>query len=781
MCSSPCNEGLALELDRQAISAGLKIETVWWDGNILTDFYTRGLFALIPQSNALAGSQWFKGAGDKTRLSNAEVSQIKDRALTAEILISDVSVDREAGTFRAEFGVRVYNKAGAPRVFGPRTYTGSTKQLRWFVRRSAPFPRMVPSAFGAFVLVVLVWFVVGYHRSIVLPAERKMGWICILAGLFFLCAVFYGVRFRRRRAFYYKPNNLFFLVDRNSELILGRPGRSGQNTPPGPEFVIERTCLDVLENIKDRKYGYAEKPFWKWVFSGGAWQYLYKPPKYELNQRWNPFLHFCSGREGEGVTHTGISTRRYFTQAFSSQISPKGYYRESRLVSPVIEVQALATQYGIPEDQPKVAMLFTSACAPYEQEVRNYLQALSELERRGRTTNPVAAFTVFFPTLPRTGSNSMYQFEEGKLLLASLGADTLVRTNEKGYDLARAWQNMTRQLQVQDLILKAPTFAQQTLRTAPSVQIPIYQLTELGWTYREKWDTPTDLEARRADLLALKNTQEVGQQCEEIATRFVDFVKNRVLTEQQPEHTIHVLEAKRKDMFVLLTVVAVVLGFLIFSSQYNMTFLHHYLEQKSIRIWDWTCLLGSGVFLVLFFFWSMWRRHETAFWAFRGWADVAFCSIVSLWLALFAAPFVIFRLYCWSYNRGRNPLRDVRAISAAMVMCFVSVVLYCNTFIDSHALRFIAAFVPCLAVVLICLVEFARTDLIRLPYRGLLGIWRFPTVACFIKCLLIAFLARLIHGTINASGGALEREPYVISTLWVVIGVLIINARRLTI
>jgi len=776
MCSSPCNEGLALELDRWARQTGRSVELAWWDGSILTGFYDRVLFRVVPQSSRWLSGRWWKGVKTKAALSAQELEQVKNDALTVQILISDALVDKK--TFKLTAGLRLGTREGTSRSYGPTVYAGSTKQIRWFVRKNFPAPALLSLIMITTTLLWPLCVVLSYFwRQTVFPTEKFVGTLCIVAGLIFFFAIAYAVRFDRRQAFYYKPNNLFFLVDRNSELLFTPMSGRASSTRAGPQYVVQNTCMAVLDKLLDRGYIRARTSFWQCFWSRMWLHWIYAPPKYELNMRWNPLLHFCSGREDGQNTQVGISAPRRFARAFKEEMLREPFYRESRLIMPAAETHEIAEKQAISEDEPTVSLLFTSACAPYEQEVRDYFRQINQINQVQQHGSDTKAFTVFLPTLPRTGSSGSYHFEEAKFLFASLGVDVVVQTNAMNYNLDDVLKRLVSELGLQWLSpsAKDTSARPQLLSRAKVLSIPIYQLKDLGSNHCAKWDTPKDLEALRTDLLGVKNPEKARKQCEQIAARFIEFADGVVRKEQEPEYTVHVLAANKTDMVVLIGL-AVVLGFVIFCSQYNMMFLHNYLNERFIRLSDQLYLLLSLAALVLSFLFLLWLRHEPIVYAFRGWADVAFCGMMCLWLALFAAPFIAFRLYCWMFDR----LWLVRIITGIIVAVLTFVIILVNTSQKSFGWRFLASLVLCVFPVCVVLLLERTRSLKADPFAGLLSVWRHPSVAFVGKFFLIALFALLAYGALGADTADLELYAFTIPAFWIIIGFAIRAAQWLT-
>jgi hypothetical protein len=774
MCSSPCNEGLAIELNRQAHASGRTVEIIWWDGY---------MFPSIPWSRASFSGHWWSGLDKRSIIADAQVSHTENQAVTVETVISNLTIDEKSGTFQTAFDLKI---DGVSTITAGDTtmYTGSIKQLRWFVKKNMSVWVIIPIVL---ILVVLsgIWMVISrfrlfpfhYFYKPIPPPEDFVGPICIITGALFFFAIAYCIRFDRREAFYYKPNNLFFLVDRNSELISPSAVGARSQTKPGPQFVIQNTCLAVLEKLSERGYLRNYNSFWEWAIKiKEVLQCLYESPKYELNQRWNPFLYFCSGREEGPTTLVGVSTPQHFAEAFGEETVSKRFYRESRLILPSAEVQEIASKHEIPEDQPRIAFLFTSACAPYQQEALAYLRQLSNLSSDKQIRNLKATFTVLLPTLPCTGSSEMYNFEEGKLLFARLGSDMVVQTNAAKYNLDTVWAQTAKQLQIPtDRITTSNISANRNDAHFDNItQVPIYQLEELDWNHRARWDNPTDLEPLRTNLLSINDPQKVRGQCTEIATLFTKFAEGRISKEQEPEYTIHILEAKKLDMSILVSA-AVILCLFIFYSQYNMVFLDYYLRQKSVRILDWFWIIASFVLLLWYFLIQLWKAHEPMAYAFRGWADVSFIGMILLWLTLFAAPFLTFRLYCWSHS----PLWFARIVTGFVAVMLAAVVFCSGLFINSYLIRFGIAIAVWPIILLLSFLLGSR-PCCKDPQHGLLDIWRDPVVSCIGKCLLIVLFVHLAYGVTATNSAALELQPFTILFVWCTIGVLIIVSKKLT-
>ena len=732
LISSPCNEGLINTLSKQWNKSSLPV--IYWQGPVVR----RGV------ANESRG-RWLDHRGQS--LAKQGLQSYIETTAPCRIIISKCSIEDDC--VKAKLELRFSGK-----VIHSQDVLGSTEQLRWFIRPPAKsWALWLPLAlFLAASLLTFGCYQKYFRGQDNLFAEFWMALACLAGAAlaaFFVNNVYW---FNRTGARIHQPTNVFIFVDRNSECYY--PSSFKEEASCGPRFLTRIVCDEIGSRLSGER-GTIEVPFWSWFWSAQWLEAIYEGKNYELNQRFRCLLHFLSGREASDnnpliVPPSGSAT--YMTKGLYRSTSKKGQFnRESRLILAAQEVEKILGKSSNKGGQP-VALLFTSQCSPYDKNLRHFLENLHALPSH----RAARVFTVFLPTIPRTGEYGLRHYEDGKLLFAALSANVVVQTNDKSYDLKKCYQQLKKSFGK-----SMPPSA----NLAKIVEHPVFSLPNLSSNNRPLWDKPQNLlELREKRLSLVGSEKETRQQGRQIAARFLEFANPDSSKSQRKDESVHVLSSNRwaASLFLLLSLSSA-LVYVNVGEEYNLAFRDAFRQNWALWLWQGAYLLFSALLLIFALFILFWRRADSLVFAFPGSAKNCLVAAITLWLALFAQPFFVFRLWLSSRLLSR---KKAIILSSLLVFSLALLVLFINEQEWSSAMRFFLSLLAIAGPTLVLLLPWRHLastaprgsareqnmDLMDFIRGTQLPWYATPWWSSFIKWLLALSLAIQLYYPIKADG-----------------------------
>ena len=765
-CACPCNEGIALALYKIVNSenhGGCNI--VLWRGDIASFRGWAGrLFLSGKKVDAAKDAVSPKGGwhqperNEKGEYQFAKIARRPSDAYAVRLIIEDVELDKDKQRVKTLF--KIEKEDGEALIKGE--YSGSTKQLRWFITEK-------PESWLFYVLSLLfvlscLWLVRSMLLSETPNPETMILVIFILIGVLISLLLIYINPFHRENAAHYEQTSLVFMVDNNSEIFF--PSES--NNPSESldlVYIIKKTCLEIGQRFAPDRESSIPSGFWQWCRIRLP-RLLYGERRYELNSRCGYLVHTVSGAGRDYTTmYQPLRSEIDFNKVIKEMCNGRGI-REPRLIIPQEELDWIERnqETEMAREGNQYVIFYTSASAPCQEDVNSYVNRVTKHIRRGATR----VFSIFLPTIPRTGLNSHYNYQQGKLSLLRQVSNHIVGINS---------------CMVEDI----------------DSCIPIFKRSNLGTESHEEWDVPQDLKRKRIDYFVLSDKIELDKNCERIVQEFERFVRGvEPVSHYKKELLIQVLVNNRFLLISMIIIVGLV-GFGMFSYyQYNTTSLNEWENNPNYRKVEYGCLVFS--YLALLFlasYWILYSGDDPQRTVYFGYPKLVFGGTIGFWLCFFFAPFIVFRFHLVGkrpMGKGSMELKWALLSSLFLIVVIMIALLEIPQRIDNTGWRLIAtigvSIAPLLIVFLLDLIGLLsgvipeQTRVIPVP--GKLAWWRKPFMVSLIKLSVGLCLAFVLYGSLWASPGSpslkfplfpLNCSYYVLALLggglWAMIGIAI--------
>jgi len=804
LCSAPCNEGLAQAICQHYADTRpphLVQEVVFWDqppalrapGEAL-----RNWCGSIPDHPAFrcAGLRagWYLSDSDGA---TEKVEEPRDGkpTLHLSIQVRKVLLDHGRKIFQAQFDLY-----GGPTAVGQTKLLthecqGDLAQIRWFTRARSNHTWRYRTNAAAFLLlaaILIVLMIPWVRKRLDDYVEARISIRCTTIGVVFGFVLLILTPVVRDRVDFYERANLFYIVDRTSEIWVPEDASSGDRGIP---YLAERLEYDVNEKVVNPPAAMS-KSFPRWLWEEGFVEGLkpiYQPERYSLNR---PFVlqvfgfSGTKGTRGTGATDwipLGMGGNGVVKQAIQGGLLAPDRTCVARQLCPQAELGLVAEvqrskESNNQETPPSFVLLLTSQCASSPKDHQGFLASIPRVnwnrsdDIRDRCTN-MHVFTAVVPSLPRSGGDRQYDYADGKHVLASLFSEQVVPLNAPTDPtwlpdikaLERSWQSRLpqpcRPVAVQRITLKSPLF-------------DLHRLTS---SHRDFWDTPRNLGRLRTtrpaplgtagggtplpapstaengggpsrDYRLLASPAAIEKTSKEVAEEFRKFVRHpdRLKTQK----SVHVIGQTPWPYWLIGAGAAMFLGAWAFCLQYEDDAYRRELSCRGFREFSTPQLLHGGMplfallILAVFLSTTLWQSEDPQVWTSSGNPAWAFCAGVLFWACWIVVPHVYFRTF-----------ERVQCTSSAgwwtvgFAMGFMVLVLGVHVSVpDSSALWRWCKFVATVSAAGIAIWYCARKMDVFERGTGteFLAWWRRPIWSTLLVCVLAVLLITLLRGALFA-------------------------------
>ncbi|MDP2913227.1 MAG: hypothetical protein Q8N91_04390 [Candidatus Omnitrophota bacterium] len=650
-CASPCNEGLAGAVVKKLYNGrSEKIpEVLFWREPLFASSSCRGILYFC---NWLTANLRFlspqKGKGTPGPCSMGLFRMRPDgraepaKELTSQptlyltIEISDVKMHAGQNTFKAEFCLRADDgdpKKGA--VILKESYKGATTQIFWFIRQKCP-------GWFMFVNIVLIFMLSGFlfwFRNLPYPAV-KIGLLCCMLGQIYVMALLLLSPIPREQLqFFHDQTKIFYLVDINSEIRFAPERSDGQKA--GPDYLARRLEERISERVVGQKPGEL-MAFWRWLWSRYSIGAIYRPRRFELNRPCVMDKYEFSGFEKDGWNYLGVVSRGMEDSGNFTASNNASILREARLVKPQTELKnALKreAQESANGSAMNLALVLTSASTSSYKDVLEFMEPAEAAARDGRD---LRVFTILVPSIPTTGADKFYDFENGKAALISLESDYILPLNSRAYKAD----------ELESLLRKHGIERKSRAGGEPQVinlRSGLYDIPNISVEDKDYWDTPRDLGELRQKYLFV-GREKIDAACDEIVNILKDML-SRGFDNAERLIFIHVIGRIPVFWLAVIALASYIFGFFAFIGQCNPVFFREFEHDPAVRIGHYAAVALSVASMVLFVFGVVWRAQNPEVWTDFGDPRWALAVGILCWLSWFVAPFAYFKV------RGINGLK----------------------------------------------------------------------------------------------------------------------------
>lgn len=706
LCSAPCNEGLAQAICEQ--NAHLKPPTVpeviFW--NQPPALRAPGE-ALLRSWGSIPDQAIFRGAGlyagwylGDSRGASRHVDQPGDGKPTLHLTIhiEQIVLDFDGKIFQAQFDLYGGPSADAQARLAPHACQGDLAQIRWFTRtRSNRTWRYTVNtvAFSALAMVLLVLLIPRVRKKLDDFVEARISIRCTAIGAVFGFVLLVLTPVGRDQVGFYERANLFYVLDRNSEIWLPEDVSRREK---GIAYLAERLENDINREVVNPPAARG-KSFLGWLWQEGlekGWVPIYEPRRYSLN---SPFVLEVFGfsgtpsTSGQGRTDwisLGIGGSGVVKQAVQGGVLAPELSCVARQLCPQAETELVKVVQRSRESNqqrmpPSFVLLLTSQCESSRKGHREFIDSFPRARWEGsenagdqdravreRCTN-MHVFTVLVPSLPRSGSGWEYDYADGKYLLSSLFSEAILDLNAPAdptwladlRSLQRSWSGR----------LPPPCRPGNVGVERITLRSPLFDLRGLSSSHRDYWDQPRDLAhvcGRRAvaleragggaapapaennggagrDYRLLTSPEAIETASQEVAERFREFVTHpdRLKTIK----SVHVIGPTPWPYWLMAVGAALFLGAWAFCLQYDNHVYRRELNRRGWRNLATAQWLHRGtplvvlLFMFVFLFVILWQSEDPQVWTSSGDPAWAFCAGVLFWICWVVAPHVYFRRF----------------------------------------------------------------------------------------------------------------------------------------
>jgi hypothetical protein len=843
LCAAPCNDGLAEAICQHYAEPKPQAtpEVLFWDQPPAL----RGVGeAWLAWRGSLPDHVAFRRAGLYAGWYHRDVNggMVKageprdDRAtLHLSLYIDRIVLDREQGEFQAQFSLFGGSVPDAQAKLVTQASQGDLTQVRWFTRtRSNQAWRFRANAiaFSVLTAILLVLMIPWVRTKLDDFVEARISVRCTAIGVVFGLVWLVLTPVVRERVDFYERANLFFLVDRNSEIWVSEDAASGDKGIPYLAGCLEQDVNDKVVNPPPA----LSKAFPRWLWEEcvvGGWKPVFRPERYSLNRPFVLQVFGFSGTENSpavggtdwiplGTGGDGVVRRAIESGALSLDltcVARRLCPQTEPGLAAAVRASKEANQQRMP---PSFVLLLTGLCASSPHDQRNFLDLISAVTAAGDSPATRASdetlercanmhvFTVLVPSLPRSGGGRDDDYADGKHVLATLFSERVVALNAPAdptwmRDIAaleQAWRGW----------LPQPTRPPGTEVQRITLNSPVFDLPRLTSSHRDFWDMPRDLdrlrtaraapraaddgessaakeygELSRGDYRLLAAPAALETASEEIAEEFRRFVRDpdRLRTMK----SIHVIGRTPWPYWLLGAGFALLLGAWAFCLQYEND-----AYRRELNLPGWKNLPTAQVvhrsmpavalaMLVLTLLIVLWQSEDPQVWISAGEPAWAFCAGVLFWAGWVVVPHVYFREFERSQSASLAGWRTV-----GFALGFVVLVLAVQIFLPSHNefwrwCRFLAIGGAALAAAGLC------AQKVEVYERGtgteFLAWWRKPPWSALLICVLAILLLALLRGALPAGpvggrgvvGGIAELLArvdfvgFIALTVWLVSGI----------
>ena len=791
LASSPCNEGLASILmerfkarsvqpaeiffQRQPIPAGSfsqLLSNSW--GWIWRRFHQPRKSALVNQDSG-SGIGWFRmhPEGD---IEGPFESFPPGPALHLAIAVNKIDLDVKSKRFTAEFelvGGRddVGDTRSTKSSLLRKSCNGATTQVRWFIREDYSGWLAFLNLF-AFLYVALLLFQERSMHTVKLTVRVALA--CALLGQAYPLVLLVLSPMERDRVNFHEQSHLLYLVDSNSEIWF-TPTETHERKV-GPLYLARRIEEFLRENVI-KEQSSRTLSFWQWLISDSFLKAVYRPKKYDLNSPAVLDVYTFSGLEERAWQHIPGGVRSILEKGPSTPQTAGLTYQEPRLISQFGDQDFRELLESGRKDE-NFVLLLTSASAPYLEEVNKFLESTRSADRG--TSLPAYVFTVLVPSLPTTGADSFFDYEDGKIALISLISNSIIILNRPGLERSIPFNDqdlfglygrpeLNALLRVQ-VGWTSPGIAANVL----SLQHPLYNIEGLSYSNRSNWDAPRDMDVLRTKHLMVEQ-ERANEAAVEIGQKLDIIYKEK--TQGKQKRSIHVMGQAILMMSVIVSM-SFLLGCYAFVQQCsNETYLDCYMSYnywarfKAFRPLHYLSFLMTGLFVLLIFLGLTYRSEDPEIFTAFGDPERALIAGLLCCLSWVAAPLVCFNVWGWGIvgsgtrlpNAAAKSRKGMDRLKTAPCWAFVStstiavaLALLCWLYTpedtaESRLFKFSLTIIIFTMTIFALLLKSRRLKATAI--NGPVEWWRLPWWSFLVKSLLITGIVLLVRGAFPASLG----------------------------
>ncbi len=763
--SCPANQDLAETISRlAAYQNGKKYNVYFWKGDIAP--YPGWIGGLLLSGKSLPQREysprvispkgnWYRIDGDINQGHYTEVSGQPTTSFNVALIINYVELIKDSGQYKAVFSIRESLRQDSLITM---EFTGSTKQLRWFLGKkpnSALF-YILTFLFLIFIIFFICLTFFGFRhlitgRSTFFNTETIIGITLVFCGIIIPLYINYIKPLHRERATYYDQTNIIFMIDNNSEILFQVPHENHHNILDICT-IIKSICFHITERLSpkarptNRSYNW-----WDWLRLRFH-ELIYGSRKYELNTDYGYFIHTASG-EDEGKEPSTWQIRNFSgsgEEHLEEFLCQDRQIREPRLIIPKEEFLKIKKSYELPESSKNFAVLFTSASTSCEDNLEEYGLGAYMKKIKKFDNESMGVFSLFIPTIPRTGSDSYFDFEEGKLLLLREVSQRIININDGSQKKIKGNE-----------------------RRAQSIP-PIFNHADLGVEHQDQWDRPRDLDSVRYHYFTLpaEKIALIESSSERIAVEFEKFMKDfSPESTTGNQHCISILAARplmplNFQTFLIALVFCLLITLMIAYFQYNKTSLDRWMNSWMYRWSEYALVSFSYILLMTTFLFLLYKGDNPQKVMYLGNIRLALLVTIGLWLSLFFGPFLVFRLHFAGKAGLIKPVNNesMRWGSAICLSLSAMILIGLALYLIPQRIGSILwkppaiigiTFLPFLVIFILdmfnILPKLIPAQIYISPDRDNLAWWKSPLWACIIKLFLGTSLSMVIYGALWAN------------------------------
>lgn len=617
VCSSPCNEGLANFLKKLLKSNPVVSEIIYLKQPIFDNEFSHWLSAIRSRwVSEECREQLINGKWEMTPMAKGVEPE---NYLDVRIKIQEIKLDKGNNSYRVTFAL-VTDKE----VVFSNEYNGDATQIRWFLKQNYPLWSVIIVSVFCIVWFFLYLFLPHFKGpgGGEMPAEAQLAAGFIFIGLLSCFILLFCNPLRREVAQYSISDNIIFFIDRNSEIFFTQPNKNVEKV--SHPYVVRRICENIMQSLDEPKPS-EQKSFFSWICNH-ALSSIYTRKSYVLSRDKQYPVFAFSGLQEEG---------HFIPTKLVPATSIDGTMREARLFIPQLVISQLISEGHLDARSKNFACLFTSACATCKEDVQKYLSYITTMSQK-KDSSALSVFTAFLPTIPRTGANHHYDYEDCKLALASLISDKVIILNDVSYNVQETLKSIVHEL------AEGQQINYEQIRS-PQKTEKLYKIRNLGFSDdHSEWDKPLDLmEIRSSKFLLGKEEAENG--CKYVANEFLNFFKEKKIKDKG-DYDIHVLQNEPLSIWFMLILCSMG-GYFLFAQTKNDVYFSNFDDTRLVNGFDYIELLLSLILFLLGFFFVQWRCDNPLVWASLGYSDMAFIGGFLAWVCFFCGPFLVFRVW----------------------------------------------------------------------------------------------------------------------------------------
>ena len=734
--SSPCNIELSKELFKMSKNNNYFINIFFWDGDIAANsgfsgtILLNGKKCLSNESTISPIGKWYT-IKDKDEYEREYITNPPSESLMIRLIIETLIIDKKEKIAKTTF--RIVENKGKEIIKFENNF--STNQIKFFVNK-----KPTPYLFYFFIVSLLILIIIFFSSCIryliykgqIFKPKQYLSLIICFAG--FLIPFFFNyINGFNRKIVNYEEYVLIFIIDDNSEIIFLRTNENEKNSYD-IKYIINQiindtvTYYDTIGSQRKIKTNFCSWIYYRLVD-------LVRGDKiFTLNVDYGAYIHKVSGMDFGKNRRLPVLWQDYTT----NKTINKKKVREPRLIIPAEELEWIKLNNPkFPAHTKKIILFFTSASASCLKDVESYNKRINKY----KNYKMPKVFSIFIPTIPKTGENNIYDFEEGKIDLLHRVSNYIININ------------------------KSPKNKQ----SENEISIPIFHHNDLNIKNRNKWDKAQNLDIKRNEyfLISQEKKDIISNKSKEIINLFDKFYKQNFFEETNSlKYSINTLAINSFSInflsLFIITIISLTIALIISYLQYNKTSLFYWIHSSWYR---WTEYLLTGfsyILLLLSFVYFVYQVDNIHDIAYIGNIQFAYILTGMVWTAFFLGPFLIFKFHYIGKTWIINPINSLSLSwlkSLIVTGCIIALSLsgfYIIPFkIASDSIYiffvFIWIFCPYILLLLLDIIGFPKKiifwNITINPEPAPLVWWKIPINIFLIKLILALTLLTVIHGS----------------------------------